>query len=150
MSEKHEFELMEDAVIAALNPLISTGLKTLEPYADQLTVEEMEEMTLQFPCIYVVASGLKLDVINRYGSYDMGLTLIVGDRNLRGAEDATRGDVSSPGVFELLRAARELLHNKKVLPGWRSFYMVDEAPLVYAPKSKICVYIATYQTKTVK
>ena len=79
----HEFEQIEDAAIAALTALTASGLKTLETYSGQLNAEELEEMTLQFPCIYVVASGVWLEGRNRYDTYRMELNLIVGDRNVR-------------------------------------------------------------------
>jgi hypothetical protein len=98
----------------------------------------------------VVATGLNQQDRNRYGAYDMALNLIVGDRHVRGAAMATRGDGQSPGVFELLMAARVRLHNKRIISGWAPLSLVREGPLVYAPKQKICIYTAVYGTKTVK
>ena len=146
----HDFEEIEDAVIAALNPLLSGGLRTLATYSGELEVEELEEITFQFPCIYVIANGLTLGWANRYDKYEMGVTLIVGDRNVRGSAAAARGDASSPGVYELLLAARGKLHNKKLVPAWAPLVVIDEAPLVYAPEKSICLYTAEYRTKAVK
>lgn len=146
----HDFEEIEDAVIAALDPLRSIGLRTLDTYSGELEVEELEEMTHQFPCVYVIANGLSLKPGNRYDKYEAGVTVIVGDRNLRGSKAAARGDASSPGVYALLLAARGELHNKKLLAAWAPLVLTDEAPLVYSPKQNICLYTAEYRTKAVK
>lgn len=146
----HEFEQLEDAALDALTPLRSRGLRTLEPYAGDLEVEELEEITLRFPCIYVIASGLGVGWDNRLDKYSMDLTLMVGDRHVRGAAAAARGDAASPGVYELLAGARDLLHNQKILEGWTPAQVQHEGPLVYAPKKFICIYIATYRLRAVK
>ena len=146
----HEFEALEDAVITALTPLLGAGLKTLEPYAGQMGVDELEAVTVRFPCIYVVAGTLNLESRNRYDGYAMSVTLIVGDRNVRGAEAATRGDSVSVGVYSLLESARGYLHNKKILSGWSPFVLRREDQVVFAPETNICIYAAEYETKTVK
>ena len=146
----HEFEQLENAVITALEPLKNAGLKTLETYSGQLDVDDIEAVTFQFPCVYVVVPGLSLIDVNRYDKYHIGLTLIIGDRNVRGSAAAARGDASSPGVYYLLKAVRNKLHKKKILSGWTSLMLKSEESLVYAPKATICLYAAAYETRTVK
>lgn len=146
----HEFEAWEDALIAKLGALKSEGLKVLESYAGQLDVEKIEDMIVLFPCLFVLAGPLDLRDRARYLDYRMQLTLIVGDRNVRGSAAAARGDASSPGIYRLLELAREHLHNKKLLKRWAPLIVTGEAPLVYAPESNICLYTATYETKAVK
>ncbi len=145
----HDFQELEDATISALTPMTAQGLRTLDAYSGQLDVEDLEEITLQFPCIYVVAAGRKLAPNNRYDLVDAEINLIVGDRNVRGARAAARGDVSSPGVYELLRLAKSSLHKVKVHAIYSPFFLTHEAPLVYAPEQSICLYTATYATKAV-
>jgi phage gp37-like protein len=145
----HEFEQMEDAILSALDSLTALGLRTLDSYSGQLDVEELEEVTIQFPCIYVVMTLLGLTENNRNDRYSMSILLLVGDRNMRGSAAAARGDVSSPGVYALLEAARARLHRKKVLSGWPPLMLQSEVPLVYAPQSSICIYSATYAARTV-
>ena len=146
----HEFEQWEDAVIADLEPLKAEGLKLLEAYAGQLDVERAQDMTILFPCTFVLAGPLELRDRARYLDYRLQVTLIIGDRNVRGSVAATRGDASSPGVYRLLELARSRLHNKKLLKGWAPLIVTSEAPLVYAPGSDICLYEAIYETKAVK
>lgn len=146
----HEFEQLEDVVIAALEPLKGEGLKTLETYSGQLDVDDIEAVTFQFPCVYVVVPRLTLLDANRYDKYNIDLTLIVGDRNVRGNVAAVRGDASSPGVYALLAAIRGKLHRKKMIKGWAPLTLTNESSLVYAPAASICLYTSEYKTKTVK
>lgn len=146
----HEFEQIENAIIARLDALKASGLKTLEAYSGQMEVGELEELTFQFPCIYVIAGGLRIEEVNRYDKYRVDVTLMVGDRNVRGGVAAARGDVSSPGVYEMLKEARGLIHNKKLLEGWTRPLVTHEGPLVYAPERSICLYTAEYGLRAVK
>lgn len=146
----HEFEALENYVISALDPLRGEGLKTLETYAGQLDVDDIESVTFRFPCVYVVVPKLALTETNRYDKYSMDITLIVGDRNVRGSSAAVRGDATSPGVYALLEKIREKLHRKQLASGWAPLTMVSESSLVYAPDASICLYTAEYTTKTVK
>jgi len=146
----HEFEALEDAVIDALSNLIGEGLKTLESYSGQLEVEDIDQVTFQFPCIYVLSGPLSVKEGNRYDAYEMEPSLIVGDRNLRGSKAAARGDAASPGVYELLALARVRLHRKKVVKEWSPLTLQREFALVYAPKLSICLYQADYLTKRMK
>ena len=41
----HEFQQLEDAVIAALEPLKMQGLKTLAPYSGELEAEDIISIT---------------------------------------------------------------------------------------------------------
>lgn len=147
----HEFEAWENAVIAKLEtPLKAEGLKNIEAYAGQLEVEEIEDMIVLFPCIYVLVSPLELKDRARYLDYRLHITLIVGDRNVRGSVAAAHGDASSPGIYRLLKLARENLHTIKILKGWTPPIVTGEELLVYAPKNNICLYAAAYETRAVK
>ena len=146
----HEFEQLEDAVIAQLESLKAVGLRTLEPYAGQIEVDELEEITFRFPCIYVIAPGLTNVVANSVDECRLELTLIVGDRHLRGAVQAARGDVASPGVYDLLQSARKVLHRTRIINGWTPLYLKSEAALAYMPLDGICLYTAGYETKSMR
>ena len=146
----HEFEQIEDAFILQLETLKTMGLETLSTYSGQMNIEDMEELTIQFPCIYVVAAGLRIDGVNQYNKYYAEVTLIVGDRHIRGSAAAARGDATSPGVYELLASARGLLHRKKLLAGWAWPVVVNEAPLIFVPEKNICIYTAEYRMQAVK
>jgi phage gp37-like protein len=146
----HEFEQAEDAVIAKLLDLKSLGLRVLKPYSGQLDVKTLNEITLQFPFIYVAAPSLQTDSVNRYDDYKLEVLLIVGDKNVRSATAPTRGDSTSPGVYALLEWARTRLLRKVVLTGWTPLALHTEQPLIYAPQDGICIYTAVYSAQTVK
>lgn len=145
----HEFEIWEDAILAALETLKDSGLITLEPYADQFNVQVIEELTVRFPAIYVAVGSLKIKERNRYDDKRIAVTLIVGDRNVRGSRAATRGDASSPGVFNLLALSREKLHRHKLVADWPYLTCTAEDPLIFQPSSGLCIYGATYETKSI-
>lgn len=140
----HEFEQIEDAVLAALEPLKSSGVRTIEPYSGQMDVDELEEVTMRFPCIYVIAGPLKSTIKNKLDESTISITLIVGDRNLRGSASVTRGDTTSPGVYKILEDARGVIHRQRMINGWTPAFLKSEDMLAYAPASGICIYAAGY------
>ncbi|MFA7176893.1 MAG: phage protein Gp37 [Smithellaceae bacterium] len=141
----HAFEQIEDAVLAALAGI--PGLKTLDSYSGQMDVAELDDLTLQFPCIYVTANDLIVKPVNRYDELTATFSLIVGDRNVRGAKSAARGDVSSPGVYDLLTLSRNAVHRQRILDGWTPPELTAVRPVAYAPNRSVCVYEAVYKTR---
>lgn len=146
----HEFQEIEDGALAALAVLDEEGLKTREVYAGQLNVADLSEMIIQFPCVFVVADDLSHSTVNRYGDYDLTLTVITGDRNLRGSGAVTRGDASSPGIYRLLELGRIALKDKRVAAGWVPLEFKGDGCLVYAPDESVCLYVSRYVTKARK
>lgn len=140
----HEFEIAENACLEALAPLKSLGLKDLAAYSGQLDVENIEEVRALFPCIFVAAGPI--ETVPELRRDLLKITLIIGDQNRRNHQAAARGDSQSPGVYALMEYARAHLHGKQLVPGWRSFRRQGEACLAYAPKKRICLYEAVYQT----
>jgi phage gp37-like protein len=148
----HELEELEQVVLSTLGPLTSQGVKTLELYAGQAEAEDIDELakiTMMFPCVYVVASGLILNNKDRYDEESIGVMLIIGDRNLRSMEYARRGSATSPGVYELLDMSEALLHRKKIHPSGL-MRLKSAAPLYLAPKKGLCFYAARYEFATIK
>lgn len=148
----HELEELEQVVLTALAPLTSQGVKTLELYAGQAEAEDIEElakMTRLFPCVYVVATGISLRNKDRYDEEDIGVMLIIGDKNLRGTEYAKRGGATSIGVYEILELSEVLLHRKKIHSSG-SMRLRSAAPMYLAPKKGLCFYSAKYQFETIK
>lgn len=148
----HEFEELEQVVLDALEPLKDRGVRTLELYAGQAEAEDIKElakMTLLFPCVYVIATGLALVNKDRYDEEDIGVMLIIGDRNLRGTEAARLGDATSGGVYEILELTESLLHRQKIHSAG-TILLRSAAPLYLAPKKGLCFYVARYEFKTIK
>ena len=141
----HEFKELEDAVLLALVPLIDMGVKTLESYSGQLEVDDITRITVNFPCVYVIAGGLTNRKTGGSDEVKLDLILLVGDRNNRGGEYVVRGDTTSPGVYSILETIRGLLHRAKLFDKWPPAYLTAEEPLVYAPGSGLCFYIAKYE-----
>jgi len=148
----HEFEELEQIVLDTLEPLKDQGVKTLELYAGQAEAEDIEELAKMmhlFPCVYVVATGLALTWKSRDDEEDIGIMLLVGDRNLRGTEAARLGDSTSLGVYEILERTENLLHRQKIHPSG-VMRLRSAAPLYLAPKKGLCFYAARYEFKTIK
>jgi phage gp37-like protein len=148
----HEFEELEQAVLSALGPLADAGVKTLELYAGQAEADDIEElarMTRLFPCVYVMATGLTLAHKDRYDEEEIGVMLVVGDRNLRGTEAARHGSGSSMGVYDLLERSEALLH-KKPIHSAGTLRLRSASPLYLAPKRGLCFYAARYVFDTLK
>ncbi len=142
----HEFEQMEDAALAALAPLKNEGVRDLDIYVGQFEVEKLEDLQARFACVYVSAGEIKMPD-GPASRPRLGFTLLVGDQNRRSARAAVRGDGSGPGVYAILKRSRDLLHQKKLISGWRTFQLEAERPLVYLPKQRICLFEALYFTE---
>lgn len=143
----HEFETIEDAVLTALQPLKQAGtVRTLDTYAGQLGEPDLRTISMRFPCLYVISQGLDISWSGALSEQTVQVSLLAAAKNLRGPGAAARGD-SIPGAYDILEAARALLHRKTIAPGWSVMRAVREAPVVYAPDTGICVYEATYEVR---
>jgi hypothetical protein len=148
----HEFEELEQIVLDVLDPLKAQGLKTLELYAGQAEagdIDELARMTVFFPCVYVVATGLTLTWKSRHDDEDIGIMLIIGDRHLRGTGEARLGDANALGVYALLEMTEEKLHRQKIHESGH-LRLASAAPIYLAPKKGLCFYAARYEFKTIK
>ena len=142
----HEFEELENAALAALMPLqASTGVRTIEAYAGQLEVDDLSRITIRFPCIYVMADGLINTRSNNIDDCRLSLILLVGDKNYRSNKSSARGDTTAPGVYAILKAARDALHRRKMFAAWSPICLISEEPQVYEPKKGMCLYTAKYE-----
>lgn len=145
----HEFQILEDAVISALEPLkTSLGLRTIEADPEQvLGRENLSQYAPRFPAVFVGADQMTLSLRNRYDEARVKVSLVVGDRNVRGTARAARGDSQGPGAYGVLEAVRGLLHRKKISPGWGELYLKQEIKIALDPKSGVCLFGANYETK---
>ena len=141
----HEFEQLEDAVLTALESMTSVSVRTIEPYAGQLEVDDLTRITARFPCIYVIADGLRVVRKNSIDECTMSLMLLIGDKNYRSNSASARGDTIAPGIYAILEAVRGVLHRKKLLTGWSPAYLTAEEPKGYEPRKGLCLYTATYE-----
>ena len=140
----HEFEQIENAVLTALTPMLADGLKTLEFYAGQFDINDMERITLRYPCIYISSNEIEVESQNRNDIILSGFTLFIGDKNTRSADD-TKG-----GIHALLERSRTLIHRQKILTGWAPAMLKREAAVVYYPTKRMCIYAAEYKIKKMR
>ena len=108
------------------------------------------QVTTRFPCIYVIADGLKTIRRNNIDECRLSLMLLVGDKNYRGNTAAARGNSSRPGVYAMLEAIRDVLHRKKILTAWTPACLMSEEPQVYIPKKGLCLYSASYELQALR
>lgn len=142
----HDFELIENSILSALEPLRHQGVRTIEVYAGQLDgSDEFAKLIAQFPAILIGAGDLQIQPQNRTDLVSCDIDLIVADRHLRGPAAATRGDASSPGIYALLESIRGLLNDRNVIPGWSRPIWVAEGRLHVDHKQAICLFAAKYQ-----
>ena len=141
----HEFEELEDAVLTALETMSAVSVRTIEAYAGQLEVDDLTRITARFPCVYVIADGLRVVRKNSIDECVMSLMLLIGDKNYRSNSASARGCGTAPGVYAILEAVRGVLHRQKLLIGWSPAYLTGEEPKVYEPKKGLCLYTAIYE-----
>jgi len=137
---------VEDGIMVALAPL-SPEVRTMELYAGQLETGELNDITIQFPCIYVFTQDIKVDYENLLAFADLNIGVLIGDRNLRGPHAAQRGDGSSGGVYMLMQTVREALNDVQVFDDALAAYMTGARPLVYRPRDGLCIWMQTYKIK---
>ncbi len=137
---------IEDAVKTALTPM-APSLRTLDIYSGQLETDSLDNLIIQFPCIYILTTGIQIEVENFENFADIGVDLFIGDRNLRGAEAAIRGDGTSPGVYSIMQDAFDLLHNKGVYSEFALMQIESASPWIYRPKDGLCIWTQTYKIK---
>jgi phage gp37-like protein len=140
---------IEDGFIAALQPLLTAGVRTLETYGGQLNVEEIKNLTINFPAIYIIWMGFNLTQINRVDAELHRVSVIIGHSNLRGEAAARRGAPEAAGVYAIMRQARGFLHKKRVVdwPGWTPAKLVRGVPLAYTGEGGIAIYEQAYELK---
>ena len=141
----HEFEEVENAALIALRSITNISIRTIEAYAGQLEGTELSKITVRFPCVYVVADGMRVDRKNGIDECTITLLLLCGDKNFRSNAAAARGGGNNPGVYAMLESVREALHRKKMLAGWSPAYLTSEETKIYDISNSMCLYSAMYE-----
>lgn len=140
------FRTLENACVNALQPLKdSKKIRTLEPYVGQLSAGTASEITLRFPAIYIICSGLKNKKVNLINESKLALSIIIGDSNLRG-KTAVRGDKGSSGIYAIEEEIFQIIEDQKLLPGWTPLELTGAGELESAPEKHIWLYSMSYQT----
>lgn len=143
----HEFQVLEDAVLAALQPLKTEGVPILEYYDGQFSDEKaMTRLIDRFPAVLVIAEGMEADPHNRVDKAKVAVTIYVLGRHLRGPNKAARR-TDEPGVYAILRRIRSLINARTVAAGWDALTWAGEGPRFVGPEASVSIYEANYSTR---
>ena len=135
----HEFEVLEQAAIGKLTPLLDSGtLAMLEPYTDQLDPQSIKVLVNQCPAIFVGADGLTADMQNQQERVVTSVLVAIVARELRGES----------GIYALLQEVQERLQWERPEAGWQPFARVRSYPMGHFPKLGVYVYAVLYQSRT--
>lgn len=148
----YDIAAIENATLALLLPMKTAGhVRTLESYGGQLDVDDLGKLTLLFPAVYVIWSGVQIRTYNQYEGLTSGITIIACTQNLRGTASARSGDPApygTPyGAYDLLGEVRACLHGKIIDREFYPAMLVREAPLAYLPSRSLAVYEALYELR---
>ena len=147
----HEFEVIEDAVLSALEPIKDLGVRTIDVYSGELDVPSAEivaQITGRLPSVIVAVNGLEVEQRNRLDMLEADITMLVAARHLRGPNQAARGTVGSgPGMYDLLSAIRERLNAQQIVEGWSALNWTGDWRFLVAPKAALCLYTTGYQAR---
>ena len=145
----HELANIEAAVLAALADLKADGtVRTLEPYQEMASVEDVKALRAKFPAVYVIADGLDIQPRNRVDEMRANLVVLVADQNTRGGRAATAGDSESSGVYAILEAVRSRLHRQRIVAGWTPLFCVSEGSIDIDLGSRVYLFGARYRLRT--
>jgi phage gp37-like protein len=136
---------IENAVLEALAPLKSSGLvRVLESYGGAFDEEDITKKTLLMPAVYVIWSGSELEGGNLTDAIVARVSVIFCARSLRGEGAVRRGAPEATGIYQIMDAARELVHRKPILKGWSVAFLEREGPLAYTHEGGLAIYEQIY------
>ncbi len=123
--------VIEDLVLTAVKAApLNTYCKTFERYDGQFDVEDVEKLRGAFPAVFVAYTGDRLAESTPLARYvmDMGVSVIVAARNLRGNFEAK---TDSAGAYQMLEDVKSLLHlNSLGQPDIAGLVLLRRAPLI--------------------
>ncbi|WAC06582.1 MAG: Gp37 family protein [Thermodesulfobacteriota bacterium] len=136
---------IENAIINELNTQL-TYLQTCKSLGEALT-HDAADLAVQVPAAYVVYEGGRYDHVMS-GTQDrwMNFAVIVVAKNLRGEEEARRGQGTTKGAYDLLDDARATLSNNAVGLTIDPLLPVDETAIENTEKS--AAYAIRFATRT--
>ena len=142
-----DYSALEDAVLAALEPLKTNGsVRTLESYGGEFSADSFGQFPIQYPALYVCLSGLESEPANQDDRREVTIEIYAASRNLRGEKDARRGDGRTSGAYELIESARGKI-NRLALAGAGRLTLKRERLIGYSKALGLCVIQAEYHLK---
>ena len=145
----YTIEQIEDAVMAAVNPLkTSLGVRTIKSYQGEMDDEDaIARAARLFPAIICVYGGSEYADHGSRKVETMTYLLFVCDKNLRTEGEARRGGAGNPGTYAMLNGLRDLLYGKRLGLEIFPLKVLREGP-VYLGQG-LSVYSAEYETAQV-
>jgi len=128
---------LEDAVINALKDI---AVRELKPYGGELSPERLTDIAYRFPAIFVFVSEMRNETKNRVDVRTYRFNIYAGARSLRKNKDAVSG------AYELMEAARERLHRKRLIDGFTPFRLIQERVVGVTPEGTALME-AVYETE---
>lgn len=142
----YEIEQIEDAIIAALDPLkASLGVRTIKSYQAELDDEDMiARATRLFPAIIIVYGGSEYADHGSRKVEKMTYLLFVCDKSLRVEDEARHGGSLNPGTYAMLKGTRDLLYEKRLSLDITPLKLLREDPVWFG--KGVSIYSAGYET----
>jgi len=134
------YEALEDALLTALEPLKTEGLKTLKSYGGEFSPDSFGQCPIAYPALMVCIPELTNETQGNLDRQALEVVVYVADRNLRG-EGAARH-----GAYRGMEQARARLHRLPVAGAGR-LALQRESLVGYSAQLGLCVMQATYRLK---
>lgn len=144
---------IEDAILDAIRTDSALGLvtnggysKMIENYAGQFELENVQDIIVMFPAIFVVfVQGEYRADTNEESFTKLTFTILVADENLRGNVAARRGGVAGIGTYRMMQDIRNVLQGKQLgIEGMGPMQMVRQVAVVNIPTMSI--YAMEFET----
>ena len=139
---------IEDALIAAIKAGM-TYLRTVDTYEGELDEAKIALAAKNFPAVLIYME--KTRITNR--AYPLKwqhpvFTMLVCEKNLRGKKEAVQGDITNPGIYQMLADLFDTLFQQTLGLEIDPFDIPENAAEeAVITSSVIMVYAAQYGTK---
>lgn len=141
----YSVEQVEDAILEALAPLKgSMGIKTIDTIDEAFLAEDMSKTIARFPAIFSAYTGSDYEDQGQRQIERINFTLFIGDKSLRSKGEARRGGHQNPGAYAVLKAVREALAGKALLPALFPIMPGGQGPSFF--QAGAAIYSALYKT----
>lgn len=136
---------IEDGIKTLLSPLTKThGVKTLESYGGDFNESEIISnggVVLVFPAVLINIEGFTFDDPVRQIERTYDIKIYCCGMNARGDREARAG------VYDLLKAVRDILNRNKLPGGSNPILLKSEKKEFYSKNLKLCLYSGNYMIK---
>jgi hypothetical protein len=135
-----DYAQLETAVLLLLEPLRNDGVKTLQGYGGEFSEDSFGQFPLNYPAGLVSVPGLRNEVAGGVDRETIDVVFAAAAKDLRGDDKARHG------VYQVMTAARELLH-RKMVPGFGVLLLESESLTGYSKALGLCVMQGNYKLR---